>query len=266
MMEILGYAASLVIGISLGLLGGGGSILTVPVLVYLLGLETLTATAYSLFIVGVTSLIGTIQKLRLGLVNLRSALAFGLPSILAVFTARKYLVPQIPDLIRFGDGFQMNKSDFLLLSFALLMLVAAIFMIRNGRRKEENNSSAVLTNYPLIILLGLLIGIVAGLLGAGGGFLIIPALVLFANLPMKEAIGTSLLIIAAQSLIGFLGDLSNTRMNWEMLTIVTALSIVGLFIGLGLSKKTDGRRLKTGFGWLVLGMGLIILIQQIFFR
>lgn len=265
-MEILGYFASLLIGISLGLIGGGGSILTVPVLVYLFGVNPVLATAYSLFIVGTSSLVGSIPKYKQGLVNLKTAFIFGIPAIAAVFFTRKFIVPAIPnEVFNIGD-FVITKSILMMILFAILMVFASISMIRDKKKIEvEEVAEKQKFNYPMILLEGGVVGILTGLVGAGGGFLIIPALVLFSKLPMKQAVGTSLLIIAAKSLIGFTGDLSNYTMDWKLLLTVTALAIVGIFIGDAFSKKIDGNKLKKAFGWFVLIMGIYIIIKELFF-
>lgn len=264
-MEIIGYIASLVIGISLGLIGGGGSILTVPVLVYLFNVEPVVATAYSLFIVGLSSLVGAFPKYKQGQVNLKTALIFGIPSIIAVFATRKFIVPRIPkEVFTIGD-FVVTKSILMMILFAILMVFASISMISNKNKKTESENGVQKFNYPMIILEGAVVGMLTGLVGAGGGFLIIPALVLLSKLPMKQAVGTSLLIIAAKSLIGFTGDLSNYAMDWKLLGTVTALAIAGIFIGDALSKKIDGNKLKKGFGWFVLVMGIYIIVKELFF-
>lgn len=265
-MDIIGYIASLVIGISLGLIGGGGSILTVPVLVYLFRVSPVMATAYSLFIVGSTSLVGALPKYKNGLVNLKTALIFGIPSIVAVFATRKYIVPQIPEELFSIGGLLITKNILMMLLFAILMVAASVSMIRNTKSKvEESGSSEQKFNVPVILIEGILVGILTGLVGAGGGFLIIPALVLLSKLPMKQAIGTSLLIIAAKSLIGFTGDLSNYQMDWSLLITVTLLAIVGIFIGNWLSNKISPEKLEKGFGWFVFIMGIYIIIKEIFF-
>ncbi len=262
-MEIAGYIASLVIGISLGLIGGGGSILTVPVLVYLFGVEPVLATAYSLFIVGASSLVGAIPKYRQGLVNIKTAMIFGIPSIAAVFATRKFIVPMIPaEVFQIGD-FVITKSILMMLLFAVLMVFASVSMIREKSKDNTEESEEQKFNYPVILLEGAIVGVLTGLVGAGGGFLIIPALVLLSKLPMKQAVGTSLLIIAAKSLIGFTGDISNYTMDWRLLGIVTVLAIAGIFIGNQLSKKTDSHKLKKGFGWFVLVMGIYIIAKEL---
>ena len=264
-MEIVGYIASILIGISLGLIGGGGSILTVPVLVYLFHVDPVQATAYSLFIVGASSLVGAWPKYKQGFVNLKTAIIFGIPSIAAVFATRKFIVPAIPNELGEFAGIAITKSLLMMMLFAVLMVAASFSMIRSKKNKETELEGEQKFNYPLILLEGALVGILTGLVGAGGGFLIIPALVMLSKLPMKQAVGTSLLIIAAKSLIGFTGDLSNRTMDWTLLLTVTALAIAGIFIGDKLSKRIDGNKLKTGFGWFVLVMGLYVIVQQLFF-
>ncbi|MFN0175971.1 MAG: sulfite exporter TauE/SafE family protein [Saprospiraceae bacterium] len=267
-MEIIGYFASALIGVSLGLIGGGGSILTVPVLVYLFGVDPVLATAYSLFIVGSTSLVGSFPKYRDGMVNLKTALIFGIPAILAVYATRAFLVPMIPDPVVSLGSFTVSKAMFIMGIFAILMVFASYSMIRNKKNssKEKEPEGPQKFNYPMILMEGAVVGMLTGLVGAGGGFLIIPALVLFSKLPMKQAVGTSLLIIAAKSLIGFTGDLSHYEMDWTLLGTVTALAIVGIFIGNRLSRKVDGDKLKKAFGWFVLVMGVYILIKELYFN
>lgn len=265
-MEIIGYLSSLIIGISLGLIGGGGSILTVPVLVYLFGVNPVIATAYSLFIVGATSLVGVLPKYKAGEVNLKTAVIFGAPSIAAVFLTRSYIVPAIPDTIFTIGSLVVTKALLMMILFAILMVFASVSMIRNKKCEDCGDATQEQQfNYPMILLEGAVVGILTGLVGAGGGFLIIPALVLFSKLPMKQAIGTSLLIIAAKSLIGFTGDLTHTTMDWRLLLIVSALAIAGIFIGNMLSKKISADSLKKGFGWFVLVMGIYIIIKELFF-
>jgi len=263
-MEIFGYLASLVIGVSLGLIGGGGSILTVPVLVYLFHVDPVSATAYSLFIVGATSLVGVVPKYRLGEVNFKTALIFGVPSIAAVFLTRSFLVPLIPQVLFSVGEFQLTKPLMMMLLFAVLMVFASVSMIRKPKNENSNQGPQVF-KYPIIVLEGTVVGILTGLVGAGGGFLIIPALVILSKLPMKQAVGTSLLIIAAKSLIGFTGDLGKTTMDWPLLLIISGLAIVGIFIGSLLAKRIAADRLKKGFGWFVLVMGIYIIVKELFF-
>lgn len=224
---LAGLAVSLIIGLSLGLIGGGGSILTVPVLVYLFGVEPVMATAYSLFIVGLTSAVGVFPKYKEGLVDVRTGLIFGAPSIATVFLTRQWLVPNIPNTIWQINDFVLTKSVMLMLLFAILMVAASVSMIRDP--KTTSTQSELSFNYPLIVLEGAIVGVLTGLVGAGGGFLIIPALVLLTKLPMKKAVGTSLLIIAAKSLIGFTSDASQQTMDWTLLLSITLMAVAGLF-------------------------------------
>ena len=259
---IIGFAAAILIGVSLGLIGGGGSILTVPVLVYILGIDPVLATAYSLFVVGSTSLVGAGTYMKKGLVNYKTALVFAVPSFIAVFLTRKFLVPALPNpLFSFGEAI-ITKNIGIMVFFAMIMLAASYSMIR-GKKGESEEEKDVKFNLPMIALEGSVVGVITGIVGAGGGFLIIPALVLLAKLPMKMAVGTSLLIIAAKSLIGFLGDLSSQTIDWQLLLVFTGLSIVGIFIGSALSKKINEKVLKTGFGWFVLLMGIYIITKEL---
>ena len=265
-MEIInqiGFAAAIIIGVSLGLIGGGGSILTVPVLVYILSVEPVLATAYSLFVVGSTSLVGSFTYMKKSLVNYKTAIVFAIPSFIAVFLTRKFLVPALPDPLFSIGELAISKNIGIMVFFALIMLAASYSMIKGKKGVEEDENSKVKFNIPLIAVEGAVVGVITGIVGAGGGFLIIPALVLLARLPMKMAVGTSLLIIAAKSLIGFLGDLGNQVIDWQLLLIFTGLSIIGIFIGSALSKKINEKVLKQGFGWFVLVMGLYIITKEL---
>jgi uncharacterized protein len=263
-MEIFGYIAAVLIGVSLGLIGGGGSILTVPALVYLFGVNPVLATAYSLFIVGITSMVGAYSKFRSGLINLQAAIAFGIPSIVAVYITRQFLVPAMPEIIFKTGSFTFTKPLLLMLLFAVMMVFASISMIRSKNAESTEMDNPLKFNFPVIIIEGLIVGFLTGLVGAGGGFLIIPALVLLTRLPMKLAVGTSLLIIAAKSLIGFIGDIYNYEMDLKLLLIVSCLSIGGVFLGNYFCKKIDGQKLKKMFGWFVLLMGLYIIVKELF--
>lgn len=259
-IEIIGFFCALIIGATLGLIGGGGSILTVPVLVYLMGEDVVLSTAYSLFIVGISSAIGAKRFANKKLLDVKIASIFGIPSILTVFATRAWLVPAIPETIfKLGD-FHLLKDNFLLALFALLMILASYSMIKGRKFKNQAVKSL---NYPLIITEGVIVGVLTGLVGAGGGFLIIPALVVVAGMEMKKAIGTSLAIIAAKSLAGFVGDLGNLEIDWKFLLIFTALAVGGIFIGSSLSYKIKGDKLKPVFGWFVLIMGVLILANEL---
>lgn len=263
MLEIVGYIAAIFMGLSLGLIGGGGSILTVPILVYLFHIDPVLATAYSLFIVGATSLFGSFSHIKLGNIHWRTAFVFGIPSIISVFLTRMYLVPAIPNPIFTVAGHEVSKATGLLVLFAVIMLAASYSMIRKQKKTAEADIDEVKYNYPLILAEGAIVGVVTGLVGAGGGFLIIPALVLLAKLPMKKAVGTSLMIIAAKSLIGFMGDLRGDEViDWKFMLIFTAIAVVGIFTGSYLSSKISNDKLKPVFGWFVLVMGIYILLKE----
>lgn len=265
-MEYFGYFASILIGVSLGLIGGGGSILTLPVLVYLFSVDAVVATAYSLFIVGATSAVGSWNYFQKGLVDVKTAIVFGIPSIITVFLTRAYIVPAIPKIIMMIGTFALTKSAFLLLLFAVLMVAAAYSMMKKEKPLTNCVEEKQVFNYPIIVLEGTLVGMLTGLVGAGGGFLIIPALVVFSKLPMKKAIGTSLVIIAAKSLIGFFGESSETIIDWILLTKVTSLAVFGIFIGMSISKRIDGAKLKPVFGVFVLVMGVYIIVKETIFK
>ena len=266
-MQIIGFALAALVGISLGLIGGGGSILTVPILVYIMGVSPTLATSYSLFIVGSTSLVGAINNYRKGFVQIKVALLFGISSITTVFATRKFIVPSIPQHIANIGSFELTKGVLTMVLFALLMLAASVAMIRSGNKKEApkpaNSNASAFNNLTKLLLYGIGIGLATGLLGAGGGFLLIPTLVLLLGLPMKEAVGTSLLIIALNSLIGFTGDLGHFAMDWVLLGKLTAIAIAGIFVGGYISKSIDGAKLKKAFGWFVMVMGLYILAKEI---
>jgi uncharacterized membrane protein YfcA len=270
-MEFLAYAIAIIIGISLGLVGGGGSILTVPVLVYLLSVDALLATTYSLFIVGVTSLVGGANAYNKKLIDFRAVALFGIPSILAIFVARHFILPAIPEYIVTIGNVVVTKDVLLMLVFALLMFGAAFTMIRNdGTSAADQNFMHSPLHHEghdepnlFLILPGLLIGLVTGMLGAGGGFLIIPTLVLIIKLPMKIAVGTSLLIVAINSIFGFVFSLSQHRLDWKLLLTFTTLAIAGIIIGSKLSDRIPGNTLKKGFGWFIMLMAVYILMKEL---
>ncbi|AXY76332.1 sulfite exporter TauE/SafE family protein [Paraflavitalea soli] len=261
-MIAMGYIGAAMIGITLGLTGGGGSILTMPVLVYLFGISPIVAAAYSLFIVGSSSLVGAASKIRHQLVSYHSVLYFGLPSLLAVFATRKWLMPVLPEVIFAWNDFTVTKGGFTLVAFSVLMIIAGIGMIRN---KEATAAAETLRIHPLRIgVQGVGTGLITGLVGAGGGFLIVPALIWMLRLPVKTAIGSSLLIIAINSLAGFAGDVMNYTIDWPLVLTIAGISIVGIFIGNRLQGLIPSGHLKKGFGWFVLGMGIYIILKELF--
>lgn len=266
MEETIGYFLAILVGISLGLVGSGGSILTVPILVYIMGIAPVNATAYSLFIVGTTALVGGLKNALAKNVDFKTAIIFGTPSIISIYLTRVFLVPIIPNPVFSINGILVTKDIFLMTIFAIVMIFASYSMI-NPQKSDENNSDKAKYNLPFIFIEGIFLGVLTGLVGAGGGFLIIPALVLLARIPMKLAVGTSLIIIAANSLVGFMGSIrSHYLLDYSLMIYFTLASISGMFMGIYLSKKIDGIKLKTGFGWLILVMGIYIIVKELILR
>lgn len=259
---MLGYFAAFCVGLILGLLGGGGSILAIPVLVYLFSIEPVQATAYSLFIVGMTSLIGSIQRYRKSLIDLRIGLIFGLPAIISKFLARKYVLGLIPEII-FDSGTLIFTKRLLILGlFSVLVMLAAAAMIGSWTRPTDRYYDGKGSNIWLGTL-GATIGLITGLSGLGGGFIIVPTLLFFARVPVNKAIGTALFIISISSLIGFTGDLSHTSMDWSLLFGITSIAVLGILTGNLFSSRLSNLQLKKTFGWFILIMSLGILIREI---
>lgn len=263
-MEIVGYFFAIIIGLVMGLIGGGGSILGVPVFVYIFKIDAVTATAFSLFVVGITSTVGSINFIKRKIVDYRTALLFGLPSILGILFSRRLVLPHLPHYIIHRWGLTLTKEMFILLLFAILMLISSIKMIKKTDRERIRKSEKA--NYTLLISQGVLVGIITGFVGAGGGFLIVPALVMLLGISMKEAVGTSLFIISFNSLIGFASSLDKIEVDWHFLLSFTSLSVVGIIIGVQLSKRIEGRKLKPLFGWVVLVMGVWIILNELLFK
>ena len=266
LITIFGYISALIIGISLGLIGGGGSILAVPVLAYLFSVNEKVATAYSLFIVGSSALVGGLKQHFKGYVDWRTSIVFGFPAIIGVTVVRHYVIPLLPDTLFTIGYFDFTRRMGMFGLFALLMIPAAFSMLKEEKEKNRN-SGKVKYNYPLILVEGLVVGAITGMIGAGGGFLIIPALVILANVEMKIAVGTSLIIIALKSLLGFfLGDALIMEIDWQFLAIFTGLSLIGIFIGSYLSNFIDGKRLKKGFGYFIFVMAIFIFYMEFFVK
>lgn len=262
-IEIFGYIGALIVGVVLGLMGGGGSIIAIPILTYLFHLNPITTTAYSLFVVGTSSSIGTLNNWKKGLIDYRVAIVFAIPAFLAVYVVRKYLMPMIPLEIITTNGFVITRDMAIMVFFAVVMIFSATSMIKKKKLFTTDYISNQ-HNYPLVIFAGIVIGLLTGVIGIGGGFLIIPTLVLLLKIPMKKAVATTLFIIAIKSLVGFLGDLGNTEINWGFLLVFTAISTIGIFFGIYLSSYIKGVKLKKSFGWMVLLVSFVILYKEIF--
>ncbi len=247
---VLVLALSVVIGISLGMLGGGGSILTVPILVYVAGMPAKEAIAASLFVVGVTSLAGVVSHARSGRVMWRTGLLFGLAGMVGAFVG--------------GLVGGHAPGNWLLIAFALMMVATSLAMLRGRRTTPAAAHGREDGELPLgrILLDGSVVGLVTGLVGAGGGFLVVPALVLLGGLPMSVAVGTSLLVIAMKSFAGLAGYLSSVQLDWPLVLGVTATAVVGSIVGGRLAGKVPEDALRKGFGLFVLVMGGFVLVQQ----
>ena len=259
-MESLGYALAFIMGCTLGLMGAGGSILTVPILVYFLAVPPVTATGYSLLVVGTAALVGAITYWRRGLVDIHAAVIFALPATLMVLTTRTYIIPALPDPI-----FHLSKNAFIMLLFAALMLLAAAFMLLNNQPLEPTHTHRPLTPRRLLLLIcgSAGAGLLTGMVGAGGGFLIVPLLISLFRLPMKTAVGTSLSIIAVNSLVGFHGDIAaGMTIDWHVITLFMALTLLGMSMGTYLEKYVDSAKLKHTFGLFVIILGSSILADQ----
>jgi len=263
-MEFAGYFAAILIGLVLGIMGGGGSILAVPVLVYLFGFQPVISTSYSLFIVGFTAFIGAWNYYRNKEIDFKAALYFGFPSMVSVFFTRKIILPSLPEFIPFFGMFEINKQTAIMVLFSILMVISAVSMIR--KKKYFSSENGEKPDPLIIILAGAGEGLLTGLVGAGGGFLIIPALVVLTGIDMKKAVGTSLLIIAVKSVIGFFGDFGHIVIDPLFLAVFSALTAAGIIIGIYSASKISGEKLKPAFGWFVLVMGAFILIKEIIIK
>jgi uncharacterized protein len=260
---IIGYLGAAMIGVTLGLIGGGGSILTVPLLVYCFHIEPGAATAYSLFIVGITSLLGGVASATRRLVNFKTAIVFSIPSFIAVYLTRRYLIPRIPDDIFCIGTFVVTKGIAMMTLFGLLMLTAGISMIVKIDDPKVGAHSRD-CNYTMMIITGFVVGVLTGIAGMGGGFLIIPSLIFFARLPMKTAVGTSLMIIGVKSLVGFAGDVgSGQAMDFRFIGIISLIAIGGILFGTYVSRFIRGSKLKISFGWFVIAMSSWMLAKEI---
>jgi len=262
-MEVLGYFAAIIMGVTLGLIGGGGSILTVPILVYLFQLDPLLSTSYSLFIVGLTALVGGISYAKKGEVDFKTGFLFAVPSFISVYLTRAYFIPWLPEPVFEIFSLSISKAILVMMVFSVLMLLASISMIKVNKKATPKELSPSFAAF-IIILEGFIVGMLTGFVGAGGGFLIIPALVVLVGLPMKKAVGTSLFIIAIKSLLGFTGDIqAQADIEWVFLGVLSFLAVIGIFIGLKFSNYFSEKSLKVGFGYFILIMGFFILLDQL---
>lgn len=257
---ILPYLSALLVGFVMGLLGGGGSILTIPIFVYLFGIAPVVATAYSLFVVGATATVGTLKNFRNQNINLRIGLLFGIPSFIGTYLTRRYILPNMPDHIFSLGTIDISKDLVIMILFAIMMISASISMIRSREKSVGNKPKA---KPAIVIVLGLIIGLITGVIGAGGGFIIVPALIFLTHLDIKIAIGTSLFVIMMKSFIGFLGDLQTTTMDWNFLFTFAALAAIGILVGVRVAKRTKAANLKQIFGWFILIVGVYVIFKEV---
>ena len=252
----------LLMGFTLGLLGGGGSILSVPILVYVFKFSAVKATAYSLFIVGCSASVGAIRNYKKRTINSSLAVSLSLPGLLGVYISRTIIIPKLPDVILKINELEVSKNNFILLCFSFLMLIASYSMIFG--RKESSKKIRDL-RMPEKITMGLLIGVITGFVGAGGGFIIVPVLIYFFDLETKKAIGTSLMVISINSLMGFLGSSLNSlqEIDFELLISLSAIASMGILSGAYLNQFVPAKRLKQGFGFFVVALGIWISYQQL---
>lgn len=262
-MEIIGLILTIFIGLLVGLFGGGGSILTVPVLVYLFAIPATLSTTYSLALVSITSLIAATPHVLQKKLSFKKILQFGIPSMLSLYTVRAYILPSIPATFTLL-GFEVEKNLFMMLFFSVLMLTSGLFMIK--QKKNNPDCFDCPYNHFVLMIAGLIEGIITGIVGAGGGFIIVPVLMIFGKLSLKQAVANSLFIIGVKSLIGFLGSHDIFSIDFYFLVKILAIALAGMYLGILLNKKLDAKQLKPIFGYFVVVMGCIILIKELLIK
>ena len=261
-LESIGFFGAFLTGIVIGLFGGGGSILAVPIFVYLFKLNPVLATSYSMFVVGSSAAIGTLINIKKKLIEYKTAVVFTLPALVSVSLTRRFLIPNIPDTLLSFESFDITKEMGLMLFFSSIIMLSSILMMKKPSTKTVTKSSTK-KNYGLLIFIGLGVGVLTGLLGAGGGFIIVPALVMFARLTIKQAVATSLIIITFNSLIGFSSDVFLLKIEWNFLTLFTALSVVGIFVGTYISSFVRESTLKINFARFMIVMAAVIIFKEL---
>ena len=259
--ELLGYFGALIIGLVVGLFGGGGSILAVPIFVYLFHLNPILATSYSLFVVGFSAAAGTIINIKKKLIDYRIAIIFSFPALFSVFVVRRYLISSLPEVILDTGSIYITTKMALMLLFSIVILLSSFSMLKKNKAviaQKLNN-----TNYSLLLITGSVVGVLTGLVGAGGGFIIVPALVFFAGLKIKQAVATSLVIITCNALFGFLSDITQVNIDWFFLTSLTLISVLGIVLGSYLSNFINDMSLKKNFARFILLIALMIICNEL---
>jgi uncharacterized membrane protein YfcA len=253
------YAIAALIGIALGLLGAGGAIVAVPAFVYVGGIQPTQASGYALFVVAVATFLASIPHARGKNINWRAFWWFGVSTMLTIFTIRRWALPALPQNLVLGS-LHVALGTFLMLAFGLVLLLAGAAMLRH----QPSAHTQAPSHPSRLLAIGVLVGVVAGFLGVGGGFLMTPALVLFARLEMKGAVATSLALICANSAVGVAGDLSGgLQYEWPLVLTFTAVTTLGILLGLRLSLRIDAARLRALFGWVVVGVGVVVLLTEL---
>ncbi len=263
--QLIGYLGAFVIGMVMGITGSGGSAMAIPIFNYLFLMNMYSTTTYSLFVVGVSASAGVLMNIKKEKVDWQLTSFFALPIFITVYVVRKFLLPSIPEELLFIEslGLAIDRDLGIMLLFGILLALTAIYMITD--KKTRISASSQQTCKPvLVLLLSVGIGLVTGITGTGGGFLIVPVLVVFLKLPIKKAIATSLMIIALKSFIGFAGDMGNVDIDWTILLSFTAISLTGMTIGIYSSRFIAEKSLKKGFGYLVLSISLFVFYKELF--
>jgi len=261
-LEVVGFFGAFLTGIVIGLFGGGGSILAVPIFVYLFKLNPVIATSYSMFVVGFSSAIGTLINIKKKLIAYKTAVIFTLPALVSVYITRRFLIPNIPDILFSIEGYDITKKMSLMLFFSFVIVLSSVLMLKKPKTEHITNLLPKM-NYKLLVSNGLGVGVLTGLVGAGGGFIIVPALVVFARITIKQAVATSLIIITFNSLIGFASDLSLVRVEWDFLILFTSLSVAGIFVGIYFSNFIQESTLKTNFARFMIVMATVIVVKEL---
>ena len=258
MMQFAGYCLAMLIGFSLGLIGGGGSILTIPVLVFFFDIDPEAATTYSLFIVGITAVSGSINHYKIRNIDFKTALQFGIPSVIVLFIVRRWLLKLIPSTIYQQGSLVISKSLFIMIVFSIVMLIAGWLMIKKKNYPASKDKQSI----SRLVWEGCITGAITGFIGIGGGFIIVPSLVLFAGLPIKRAIGTSLTIITVNCIVGILGNLEDAAsLDYFFLVSFAAFAIAGILAGTRMIKFIPDNKLKPIFGWIILAMSIVVFIR-----
>lgn len=260
-MELVGYLALIGLGFILSVIGGGGSLLSVPILVYLFSIDIVTASSYSLFIVGTSSLLGALQKFRKEGADFLVAMVFGCSSAIGIFITRKWIVPIIPEVVWVENDILITKRALLLGIFSSIVIASSLVILR---RHPWTSAESGKRRLDFLLPVSLLSGIIAGLVGVGGGVIILPALITFARLPIKIAVGTTLLVISFNSLLGFITDVTIGNIDWIFLLLITFLASLGMFVGNRYHEKIPVKYLRLSFGWFMLVVAMWIILTEVF--